>query len=310
MAKKTNEEWIKSFKEVHGDRYDYSETDCDNRDEKGKVKVICPKHGEFWIKPINHKRGQGCKHCYYERNMATNEKFIRKAQIKHNFKYIYTKTEYKDPYTNVCITCPKHGDFWQTPSNHLMGCGCKECMKEKFSLSQDLFIDRIQSIFGDKYDLSKVNYQNENNEVCLICKTHGEFYKKPRNLYRGYGCRKCGMSKLENEVATFLDNKNIKYLYQCSSKEYEWLGLQSLDFYLPKYNVAIECQGIQHFKNCSNIFNDEKLKRTIESDERKRVKCKTHNIRLLYYSNLGIEYPYKVFEDKEELLKEIIKGEN
>jgi hypothetical protein len=28
---------------------------------------------------------------------------------------------------------------------------------------------------------------------------------------------------------------------------------------------------------------------------------------LLYYSNLGIEYPYFVFENKEELLKEIIK---
>lgn len=34
--------------------------------------------------------------------------------------------------------------------------------------------------------------------------------------------------------------------------------------------------------------------------------CDEHGIKLLYYSDLGIEYPYKVYEDKEELLKEIL----
>lgn len=34
---------------------------------------------------------------------------------------------------------------------------------------------------------------------------------------------------------------------------------------------------------------------------------KEHGIKLLYYSNLHIDYPYKVYEDKEELLKEIVK---
>lgn len=37
--------------------------------------------------------------------------------------------------------------------------------------------------------------------------------------------------------------------------------------------------------------------------------CDENDIKLLYYSNLGIEYPYKIFENKELLIKEI-RGTN
>jgi hypothetical protein len=46
----------------------------------------------------------------------------------------------------------------------------------------------------------------------------------------------------------------------------------------------------------------------IERDKLKKQLCDEHHIRLLYYSNLGIEYPYEVFEDKEKLLNEILKN--
>ena len=44
-------------------------------------------------------------------------------------------------------------------------------------------------------------------------------------------------------------------------------------------------------------------------DKDKLEKCSNNNIKLLYYSNLGIDYPYKVFENKELLIKEI-RGTN
>ena len=28
---------------------------------------------------------------------------------------------------HVCIICPIHGEFWQTPNNHLFGAGCPTC---------------------------------------------------------------------------------------------------------------------------------------------------------------------------------------
>lgn len=44
---------------------------------------------------------------------------------------------------------------------------------------------------------------------------------------------------------------------------------------------------------------------TVFRDTKKRKLCKENGILLLYYSNLGIEYPYEVYENKEELLNKI-----
>ena len=59
--------------------------------------------------------------------MKQKEQFILKARQVHGWKYDYSKVEYVDNYTKVCIICPEHGEFWQTPYNHLKGCGCKKC---------------------------------------------------------------------------------------------------------------------------------------------------------------------------------------
>lgn len=112
---------------------------------------------------------------------------------------------------------------------------------------------------------------------------------------------------MENEIRSFLIDNNIEFDEQA---RFEWLGLQSLDFFLPKYNIAIECQGIQHFESIEHFGGDNHLIATIERDKRKKSLCEENGIRLLYYSNLDIEYPYDVFESKEELLKEIVMEYN
>ena len=44
------------------------------------------------------------------------------------YNYDYSKVEYINAKTKICIICKIHGEFWQTPSNHLMGKnGCQEC---------------------------------------------------------------------------------------------------------------------------------------------------------------------------------------
>ena len=57
----------------------------------------------------------------------TNTEFITKAILIHGDKYDYSKVEYVNCQTKVCIICPEHGEFWQTPSNHLRNRGCNEC---------------------------------------------------------------------------------------------------------------------------------------------------------------------------------------
>ncbi|MEO7160346.1 MAG: hypothetical protein ABJA84_10315 [Polaromonas sp.] len=60
----------------------------------------------------------------------TSADYIREFQAVHGGRYDYSKTEYVNAVTNLQVACPMHGDFWQTPSNHLRGRGCPKCSHE------------------------------------------------------------------------------------------------------------------------------------------------------------------------------------
>jgi hypothetical protein len=61
----------------------------------------------------------------------TIKEFVEKARKVHCDKYDYSKVVYVDYYTHVCITCPIHGDFKQTPVVHFRGNGCRKCGESK-----------------------------------------------------------------------------------------------------------------------------------------------------------------------------------
>lgn len=46
-----------------------------------------------------------------------------------------------------------------------------------------------------------------------------------------------------------------------------------MDFYLPDYNVAIECQGIQHFEPVETFGGYEAFEKIIERDRIKKKHC-------------------------------------
>ena len=41
------------------------------------------------------------------------------------------------------------------------------------------FFEKVKEKFGDKFILSKVDYKNCNEKVCIICPNHGEFWTTP-----------------------------------------------------------------------------------------------------------------------------------
>ena len=133
MSKKlTQEEFVARATQVHNGTYDYSLSKYLNG--KTEVRIICPIHGEFLQKAHNHLLGYGCAKCGRDstskKQTKTREDFIRKAQKIHSNKYDYSKVEYRGARENVCIICPVHGEFWQTPDNHLHGKGCFDCGRE------------------------------------------------------------------------------------------------------------------------------------------------------------------------------------
>jgi intein-encoded DNA endonuclease-like protein len=131
----TTEEFIRRAREIHSDKYDYSKTVFKNN--QTKVIITCPIHGDFEQFPYHHLRGNACRQCglnkIHEQLKNSLDTFIKRAREIHGDKYDYSKVEYKNSKEKVCIICPVHGEFWQTPSNHLMGKGCRQCGLEKRS---------------------------------------------------------------------------------------------------------------------------------------------------------------------------------
>ena len=80
---------------------------------------------------------------------------------------------------------------------------------------------------------------------------------------------------------------------------------QSVDFFLPDFNAIIECQGIQHFKSVNFGNGETDVEKTKERDNNKRILCEQHGLRVFYYSNFHIIFPYYVYEDKEKMLNDI-----
>ena len=123
------QDFISKAKIVHGDIYDYSQVVYYNC--KTPIKIICPKHGEFWQGVNHHLQGEGCPECGKERIAnslkLTLDEFIDKSQKVHREYYDYSKVKYVNNTTKVTIVCPVHGDFEQLPCDHLRGAGCPKC---------------------------------------------------------------------------------------------------------------------------------------------------------------------------------------
>ena len=279
----TKEEFIKKANEKHEGKYDYTKVKYVNN--KTKVCVICPEHGEFWQRPHVHTKGCGCHKCG---QIASNDSkrsslsdFIKKAREIHGDKYDYSKVKYVNAHTKVCIICPEHGEFWQRPADHIKGYGCQKCSGKHVPTTEE-WITSAREVHNGKYDYSKVDYVNGATKVCIICKEHGEFWQEANSHLLGHGCPKCNLSHLERSVMNYLDEHGITYDYQ---KRFDWLGRQSLDFYLPDYNVGFECQGGQHFFPVKHFGGDKAFKNTLERDKRKKALCEKHGIKLLYFGD-------------------------
>ena len=310
--RKTTEQFVAEAKALYGDKYDYSKVEYTGKDNN--VIIICPEHGEFLQSPHNHLANHGCPKCAGFL-VSNQEDFVKRATEVHDGKYSYEKVLYTRTQDNVCITCPKHGDFWMLPLNHLRGQGCPKCKYEKFAedrkLTKEEFIEKARAIHGDKYSYDKVEYKNTNTKVCITCPKHGDFWMEPSNhLYGQQCCPSCKESLLERTVDDFLKTHNLVYEKQ---KRFDWMGRKSLDFYIPQYNAAIECQGIQHFEPVSFYVCDEETKqkefeKVVKRDKEKLNECVKNDVKIFYYSNLGIVYPYHVYENLEELLDDIVNN--
>lgn len=261
----TTEEFIIRANKIQGNKYDYSKVEY--VDYNTKVCIICPEHGEFWQTPNKHLLGQGCPKCGNTKKLSLTE-FIERSRKIHGNKYDYSKARYVNNGTKVCIICPIHGEFWQTPHNHLIGRGCNKCKNNKISVSEtkttEKFVLEARKVHGDKYDYSKTEYLSAKDKVCIVCPEHGDFWQEASSHLSGCGCPKCNhiISKAEMEIVDFIKGKHK--IEVITNNRNILTGHKELDIYIPSLKIAFEYDGMIWHSDRFRIDSNYHLNKTEE----------------------------------------------
>lgn len=190
----TTEEFIDKANLVHCNKYAYDLVDY--KGNKVKVTITCPIHGNFLQAPSDHLAGKGCMECSGKKRKTTNE-FIEAARSVHGDFYDYSKVEYKNGHSKVCIICPEHGEFTQKANDHIHGkkgclfCGRQTTVESRTMTSTD-YLERVTNRYGDLYTYEKLVYEGLDTPVTITCKKHGDFTQIAKAFMRTSGCPECG----------------------------------------------------------------------------------------------------------------------
>jgi hypothetical protein len=265
LISSNTEDFIKRAREIHFlydengkkiPKYTYDNVVYINMDKK--VNITCSIHGDFPQSPLSHLAGkEGCDECYLKRRTSNTEDFIKKSQEIHFLydedrnkipKYTYDNVDYKGALIKVMITCSKHGDFPQSPNNHLNGMGCHWCKESKGEkrIKQILFEKSFNYIPFKKYD-DCISYRSRNGLSKRCYKLEFDFYLPENNtlveydgVYHFKQQKKVSLEKYINGVFNdrekndYTKAKNIKlirigYLDKENIEEELMKGLDSND---------------------------------------------------------------------------------
>lgn len=307
MKKLNTDVFIQRANVIHNYRYDYNKTKYVLSSRK--IIITCPLHGEFEQIPNDHLRGFGCKKCggvkISESKTNTREEFINKANIIHNSLYDYSKVEYINSNKKISVICKLHGEFFQTPNNHLQGQGCSKCkandIGNRCRSTKEVFIEKANKVHNKKYDYSKVEYYRCSDKVTIICPLHGIFKQVANSHLHGKGCYKCNESTGEKAINAWLTSNKITFYTEYKFDDCMYKRCLKFDFYLPGHNVCIEYDGEQHYKSVEFFGGIKSLVKCKERDNIKNQYCKKNNIKL-------IRIPYWKIKNIDGILKSSISS--
>jgi len=301
----TTEQFIEKAKKIYESKYDYSLVEY--KGINNKVKIICPIHGIYEQEASVHLKGIGCPKCsgHLGNKKCNTEYFIEKARKVHGDKYDYSKVNYVNATTPIKIICQEHGEFEQRPDKHLAGHNCPKCTKH-YKRNTTEFIEEANIIHNNKYNYSKVNFVNVHTKVIIICPIHGDFEQTPHMHLQGKGCPKCTLknqTKLYEKLQESFPNEEI--LFEVGNSTIGWINGQRFDIYFPKYNIAVEYNGIQHYVPVEHFGGELKFQNQLEYDELKRQKCKENSCTLF---EVKYDYTEKDYQKLVENIQNIINN--
>jgi len=191
----------------------------------------------------------------------TKEQFIKESVEKHGDKYDYNKATYVTAKTKTTITCKIHGDFLQTPGDHIRGCGCPKCGKLRAHSSNraslEEFVEKAKKVHQDTYTYKDAEYVNCKTPITITCEHHGNFKQIPTHHTNGHGCPRCASK------GTNYDKSATLYYVKLVGTDLYKLGITNKSTVLDRFEMAdkekIEILFTKHFQLGLDAFYNEQL---------------------------------------------------
>jgi len=309
--KKTHEEFMQEVYDLVGHEYTIVGKYINYAT---KVKFIhnnksCDNY-EFEMKPNSFFSGQRCPKCagVYKRTIEEYKNNVHK-QVNDEYSVL---GDYENQTTKILMrhNCDKCNNYeWEImPYSFLDGARCPKCAGS-MRKTTDEFKKEIYNLVGNEYEVLG-EYINIKTKIlikhnCETCNNHIYPVSPTNFIYSGSRCPICAESKGEQKVRYYLQNNNIKYIYQYIFENLTGInnGLLKFDFAIfydiekTKLRMLIEYDGIFHYEK---QYEDDGFETIQIHDKLKNEYCKNNNIPLL-------RIPYWEFDNIEEILKRDLK---
>lgn len=230
----------------------------------------------------------------------------------HNYKYTYDKSVYIKQSIPIIITCKLHGDFLQTPNNHLSGHGCKKCYElTKIKYTKDTFIEKANTIHNCIYNYDLIENAKLLGKVPIVCNNHGVFYQTPRNhIELKQKCPKCAdihrglltRKSLDDWIVSARNKHGDRY-------NYDYVVLDSYNTYVTivcpvhggfkqkasNHISGVGCKYCNSVRNYNNYYNVPTslyyIKISKDGDIKYKIGITTKNVKIRYrgYNGYNID---------------------
>ena len=167
----------------------------------------------------------------------TTEQFIERARKVHGDKYDYSKAEYVNIDSKVCIICPVHGEFWQTPYCHLRRrhecpkCGITRSTESRRKTNEQYILE-AKGVHGGFYSYDKTRYKSAKDKVTITCPIHGDFEQEAGSHLSGCGCPRCMATKMSDNK-TMNQEEFLERATKTHKEKYDYSKVKYAGYYNP-----------------------------------------------------------------------------
>lgn len=258
----------------------------------------------FMMKPNAFLTGGRCPKCSLEKRASltrkTTSEFIKDVDTCYGVGEYIVLGNYEGADIPIKVKHNKCGNIYESrPADLIRGHGCPKCAYKtrasKIGVSHRMSFAEVQKsvnqILGKDYHilLKPEEYKGNRQKITIKHDKCGHTYSTRYSDIQcfGYGCPYCKDNKSHGEVIildylinTLKMKPNRDFYYGYTGLNIRYKGKLHLDFYFPKYKVAIEYDGLQHYKPINFFGGIKTYKDMVIKDSIKDNYCLTHNIKL------------------------------